>query len=147
MSQCRYDCSEYRVDVHEPLNPDITGIGVSELMRHDLGDRLLSPGQVLVGYTASAGLVVLIITSYYFVAHQPGLNPFRDDEGNTVENDQFKPNPVDEVVLGFCRRSARLVVRVLFEAFHIKTAFPSTKDTRLERALFKVKQPVLGHTK
>lgn len=38
---------------------------------------MLISRQVIVAYTITAGLVVLMITGYYFMAYQPELDSFR----------------------------------------------------------------------
>ncbi|KAI9373705.1 hypothetical protein BJX61DRAFT_501636 [Aspergillus egyptiacus] len=83
---CGYNCSE-RPEYIE-FDADITGPGV------------------LVGYIASAGIVVVLISVHYFLAYQPTLDPFRDK--NDVPSPRavpFRPNRVDLMILRFCRRT------------------------------------------
>ncbi|KAH9875380.1 hypothetical protein J1614_004872 [Plenodomus biglobosus] len=89
MSECRYDCAENRTLAPIPEYSDISGIGV------------------VIAYTFTAGLTVLIITTYYFVAHQAELDPFRtrtkESQGNKA---LYTPHPVDSLILRVTRSTA-----------------------------------------
>jgi hypothetical protein len=90
--------------------------------------------EVVIGYTVTAGLVVAIITVYYFVGYQPDLDPFQREQ--TAEQNQaqssthpkyeFRPNPIDELLLRY---------RYKWNA-HVKS--PILHPSALERVLLKV---------
>ncbi|KAL2844542.1 hypothetical protein BJY01DRAFT_248160 [Aspergillus pseudoustus] len=66
---------------------------------------LLTPGQVIIGYTGAAGIAVVLIIVHYFVAFQPMLDSFRDETNpGGVQTAPFKANPVDLMILTFFRR-------------------------------------------
>ncbi|KAH8623057.1 hypothetical protein IG631_22213 [Alternaria alternata] len=81
-SSCYVDCLQPPLQL-SPYS-DITGIGV------------------LVGYTATAGIVVLILVFDYHLAHDPTKNPFRKEGVPGPHNP--RPNPVDVVYLGLSSR-------------------------------------------
>ena len=89
--------------------------------------------KVIVGYTATAGFSVLIIIGYYFLAHQPGLDPFRSDSDDAETGVPHNPHPIDKLVLDYSRKiMTKISVRT--------TENPAKGGTRLENALLKVKQ-------
>ena len=98
---------------------------------------LLTIQKVIVGYTATAGLTVAIITGYYFVAHQSELDPFRRENPQDVQTAQtpYTPHPVDKLVLNGVQQLKRTILKS-------KSATPVTeptkRNTRLEKALLKV---------
>ena len=127
MSECSYNCSEDRQSKPIPPYADISGIGVSDSNSFIPLRAMLRLRKVVVGYTATAGIAVLIITGYYFLGHRPELDPFRNDKANTQTPVLFKPNPVDKLILGYVRKPA-----------DAKETEPSERRARLENALLKV---------
>ncbi|KAL4861955.1 hypothetical protein BDV12DRAFT_190735 [Aspergillus spectabilis] len=76
---CSYNCSTPPQRI--TFNADITGPGVS------------------------VRLLIALVTAPYFMAYQPELDPFRDADDNPCPRPvPFRPNPVDLMVLRFCRR-------------------------------------------
>ena len=59
---------------------------------------------MVIGYVATAGIVVLIITGYYLLSFQPRLDPFREGLLDPALGFRGRPNPVDEIFLGPIRR-------------------------------------------
>ncbi|KAJ5577056.1 hypothetical protein N7535_003982 [Penicillium sp. DV-2018c] len=89
--ECSYDCSVLPETIQ--FDADITGTGV------------------IIGYTATAGLVVTIIILHYCLAYKPTQGPFRhDDERASLS--AFQPNQTDLMILKALRipfkRTARL---------------------------------------
>ncbi|OQE17691.1 hypothetical protein PENFLA_c023G07742 [Penicillium flavigenum] len=81
---CHYDCSVHPTTIDQ--DDDITGIGV------------------LIGYTVTAGMVVVTILFYYLLSYQPCLDPFRDGHIDPLLAVQPRPNPIDELMLRGPRR-------------------------------------------
>ncbi len=80
----------------------------------------------------TAGLVVTIIVAYYLFGYRPELDPFRkeDDVSDSQQPIPFRPNPVDEIVLG--------AVRTLFRQGGTGICVRNQKQSRFERSLVKV---------
>ncbi|KAJ5593847.1 uncharacterized protein N7459_000055 [Penicillium hispanicum] len=91
MSGCSYDCSQHPTSVD--TDNDITGIGV------------------IIGYVATAGIVVFVIVAYYLLAFQPRLDPFRHNSLHPRLATRARPNPVDEILLRDLRRGFHKVIR------------------------------------
>lgn len=107
MPNCSYDCNDPQPKT-EP-EPDITGAGVScylQIRPHKDSLYWRQLKKVLIGYVATAGIVVIIVTVHYFLVYQPDLDPFRSPNGTTEPNQEvpFRPNPVDKMILGRLRR-------------------------------------------
>ncbi|GFN13299.1 uncharacterized protein AtWU_03097 [Aspergillus tubingensis] len=68
-------------------NSDITGTGV------------------VFSYIITAGIVVVVLALYYFVAYDPSHDPFQGSKRNSVPR-AFYPNPVDALILEDSRRIA-----------------------------------------
>ncbi|ORX96691.1 hypothetical protein BCR34DRAFT_578514 [Clohesyomyces aquaticus] len=111
MKDCSYSCAEDRSSVPIPEYADISGIGV------------------VIGYTFTAGLAVLIIIGYYFFAHRPELDPFRSDDDDSQTSPRFRPNPVDMLILEYTRKLRR-------KSAVTKTE-PTARRASLEKALLK----------
>lgn len=120
---CSYDCSleqgiTQAVDVCP--NADVSGIGV--------GGRIskwpwLIDFQVVLGYTINAGIVVVIILVNYLLAFQPDADPFLEAKPGAQPRPDFKPNPIDVLVIRFVRE---------------KCGMKSKLGKRVEEALMKV---------
>ncbi|KAF1957091.1 hypothetical protein CC80DRAFT_471573 [Byssothecium circinans] len=85
---CTYNCSTVASQVCP--NPDVSGIGV------------------VVGYTVNAGIVVMIIVVNYLLAFQPEMDPFRLDQPGALPRADFKPNPIDKLVIKSIRGKFRI---------------------------------------
>ncbi|CAG7961411.1 unnamed protein product [Penicillium nalgiovense] len=66
--------------------------------------------KVLIGYTVTAGMVVVTIVFYYLLSYQPCLDPFRDGHIDPLLAIQPRPNPIDELML---RGPRRLLAKIL----------------------------------
>lgn len=88
--------------------------------------------QVVVGYVAAAAIAVIVIFAHYFLAHQPQLDPFRDENNPASPRaEPIQPNPVDVMILRYTRRP--------FRAFDtVKSSIPS-RWAYLNRALTRVR--------
>ncbi|ORY00181.1 hypothetical protein BCR34DRAFT_576060 [Clohesyomyces aquaticus] len=76
---CTYHCSTIASEICP--NPDVSGIGV------------------VVGYTVNAGIVVMIIALSYLLIFQPEMDPFQSDQLGALPRGDFKPNPIDHLVI------------------------------------------------
>lgn len=123
MSECRYDCSENRTLAHIPPYGDISGVGVSDFLLAVHSHHLFKSSQVIVGYTAIAGIAVLIILIDYFIAYRPELDPFRSESEN-VGNPIIKPHPVDKLFLDSARQGswAATVIASISRNKHVEKA-------------------------
>jgi hypothetical protein len=74
----------------------------------------------------TAGLVVAIITIYYFVGYEPELDPFQSDHDDQSRPTGFRPNPIDELLLRYRRQ------------WKAKKKPPLLHPSGLERVLLKV---------
>lgn len=83
-----------------------------------------------MNYLATAGITVLIILVYYLVIHQPAHDPFGDDDQSPSSSRRFRPNPVDEILLGWLRRPLNHVL----ESYRMSPRVRS----RLEKTFIKV---------
>ncbi|KAJ5156839.1 hypothetical protein N7492_009642 [Penicillium capsulatum] len=79
------NCSEHPTKIE--IDNDITGIGV------------------IIGYVATAGIVVMIIIVHYLLSFEPRLDPFRKNSPNLNVEFLDRPNPVDELLLRPIRRA------------------------------------------
>jgi hypothetical protein len=79
--------------------------------------------QVVIGYTVNSGIVVMIIVVNYLLAFQPEMDPFLPDKPDALPRSDFKPNPID-----------KLVITLVREKFKIR----SKLSKRVEEALMKV---------
>lgn len=59
--------------------------------------------QVVVGYTVNAAIVLIIVSMNYLLAFEPEADPFQLDHPTAQPRDDFKPNPVDKLVIKFIR--------------------------------------------
>lgn len=57
--------------------------------------------QVLINYMATAGIAILVILIYYFVVYEPATDPFNRAQPGSSKH--FRPNPVDDLLLGWLR--------------------------------------------
>ncbi|KAL4860315.1 hypothetical protein BDV12DRAFT_181777 [Aspergillus spectabilis] len=90
---CSYNCDNPPTTIK--FDSDITGPGV------------------IIGYTATAGIAVALISVHYFIAFQPVLDPFRHgDNSPSPQAPPFSPNPVDMMILRFLRRPFRTTLTV-----------------------------------
>ena len=90
--------------------------------------------QVLVGYTATAGIVVLILVLHYHYAYDPTKNPFRkENETSLTASPNPRINPIDVVYLGTWSKIRLWLLRSSNKA-NMET-YP-----RLEAAFVKVSQ-------
>ncbi|OJJ69048.1 hypothetical protein ASPBRDRAFT_292366 [Aspergillus brasiliensis CBS 101740] len=103
-----YNCSGPRPEWI--VNSDITGIGV------------------VLSYTITAGLVVVVLSLYYLVAYDPCYDPFWGSRRQNALR-AFYPNPVDERILEVVRRT----VMACLGAF----GYNSTNHTNFEKAFIK----------
>jgi hypothetical protein len=108
---CGYDCSSPPSEV--PTYPDISRIGVGVVSSiHEVSMcrpkhaivvdlSLTKASKVVIGYTATAGFVVLLLVIYYFVAYDPNDDPLPKRDASSEGNDlpEFKPNPFDVFIL------------------------------------------------
>ncbi|PWY70545.1 hypothetical protein BO83DRAFT_399702 [Aspergillus eucalypticola CBS 122712] len=81
----KYDCSGPSPEWI--ANSDITGTGVA------------------FSYIITAGIVVVVLALYYFVAYDPSHDPFQGSRRNSVPR-AFYPNPIDALILEDSRRIA-----------------------------------------
>lgn len=85
----------------------------------------------MIAYISSAGLAVLIITIYYIIVYEPRKDPFgKEEDTSTVNNTttvvDFRPNPIDEIVLHSLWKADR----------------SDHDSSRLEQALIKVRASI-----
>jgi hypothetical protein len=64
--------------------------------------------QVVVGYSVNAGIVVMIILVDYLIAFDPQADPFLDDQPGAQPRANFRPNPVDKLVIKFIREKCKI---------------------------------------
>lgn len=91
---CSYNCSKLPEELQS--NGDIAGLGVSRLYAHRVS--VINSGlQVVLGFTLTALLSILMVISYYLFVFDPswGLIPHEESPSS--------PNPVDVCVLRFRR--------------------------------------------
>jgi hypothetical protein len=82
---CSYDGSRHPDKIE--FDSDITGTGV------------------IIGYNATAGIAVFVIIAHYFLAYQPNLYPFREENNVGCSRAMpFQPNPVDLIILRCIKR-------------------------------------------
>jgi hypothetical protein len=88
--------------------------------------------KVLIGYTVTAGMVVVTIVTYYLLSYQPCLDPFRDGHIDPLLAVQPRPNPIDELMLRGPRRlltkifgtnSSGLSIHARFEDSLVKVCY------------------------
>ncbi|KAK2762038.1 hypothetical protein CKAH01_16235 [Colletotrichum kahawae] len=86
------DCYNLTGDFLEPYG-DISGTGV------------------LVGFIGTAYLVFLLVTVSYFLAFDPGENPFkgRITADEDAENPRWKPNPIHQRLIAWLRKPSLLM--------------------------------------
>ena len=90
----------------------------------------------MVGYVATAGISIAIVTIYFFTAHRPTSDPFRK-EGNPLDHvpsASFRPNVVDETILDLAGRPSRWIYAKLGRKHTERPHNP-----RLEEAFIKVR--------
>ncbi len=80
---------------------------------------------------------MFIITGYYFVAHDPGLDPFRSNDKSVQQQVPYTPHPVDELMLRRARGLWRKIRKIKSEG-NKKTIESANRKSGLERALLKV---------
>lgn len=85
---CTYNCSTVASKVCPNL--DVSGTGV------------------VVGYTVNAGIVVMIIVVNYLLTFQPEMDPFLPDQPGALPRADFKPNPIDKLVIKSIREKFRI---------------------------------------
>ncbi|KAF5486804.1 hypothetical protein CGCS363_v013517 [Colletotrichum siamense] len=108
-SRCLKSCFDDPGEL-EP-NPDISGIGVSEVNQRTAVANNLFSNKVLVAFLGTAWLVVILVAFRYFLAFNPRVdslyNPRRDEGRDRAY--RWKPNAVDvKVIHMFSRLRRRL---------------------------------------
>lgn len=108
---CSYSCSA----PPPPLSPDndITGVGV------------------IINYTVTAGIALLVIFIHYVVVYDPSHDPFQMADDS---DPPFRPNPVDEVFL----RGLRCWPKYLWSRIMGPRRMGPHFSARLERTSIKV---------
>ncbi|KAH9235127.1 hypothetical protein K456DRAFT_35230 [Colletotrichum gloeosporioides 23] len=95
-----------------PLNINCDGTGFFPAPYSDIAGF-----GVVIGFIGTAYIVFILLVIYYLVAYKPDKPPFSrkttaaGDMSSTSMRLDWKPNPVDTIVLALIRRTTRFVLK------------------------------------
>jgi len=106
-------CARIAVPMSQLVLNQIRIYQVSEWVFHDVQFSIgyftnMNSRQIITGYVATAGVIVIILVGYYVSVFDPAVDCFKKDhdtQGQAVLRD-FRPNRLDETLLQ-CLRSPR----------------------------------------